>query len=163
MLKPSHITLRVMLLSCGLLILFCKSTQLAVAQTNTALKLVTRETVIANAPAITSCSYDDFRFVASSDNRHLAWWCPTTGPDWVVVVNGVRGKVKTHNGQAPPVFSPDGKRLAYRAYDGGGGCPAGCWVPPPEKWFAVVNGAKGKEYNGISHLFSARMGRGSHL
>jgi Tol biopolymer transport system component len=60
----------------------------------------------------------------------------------VVVVNGIEGKEyrrvsgRTQMVNAPPIFSPDSKRVAYYAEGGG-------------KALIVVDAAEGKEYEGI--------------
>jgi roadblock/LC7 domain-containing protein len=65
-----------------------------------------------------------------------------SGNKWFVVVDGKEGK--QYDGiVGSPIFSPDGKRVAYAAVIG-------------DKQFVVVDGKEGKQYDGIvgSPIFS---------
>ena len=79
--------------------------------------------------------------VISRDNRRVAWVAMVGGflgfgKKFSVVVNGEEGKAYSAIGAGPPIFSPDGSRVAYSAQVG-------------EQWVVVVDGEEGNRYDGF--------------
>jgi Tol biopolymer transport system component len=84
--------------------------------------------------------YIDSDVIFSPDSKRMAYVAGRTklfafsGFDYWTVVDGKAGKKYDFIG--PPVFSPDGKHVAYSAYK-------------YDKWLVVLDGVEGKSYDGM--------------
>jgi hypothetical protein len=84
------------------------------------------------------------KIVFSSDGDRTAYWAKAQGEGFVMVQDGVEGRVYDEIGD--PIFSPDGVHLAYTAKDKDGK-------------FAVLDGKEGTRYRDLWGLIFGMDGR----
>ena len=110
----------------------------AAAEELDAIRLTTHETRLVNRRHLIVKSGTADGLVASPDANHLAY-VAEHGSQQAVVVDGVEGKpYAVIDGQ--PIFSPDGRRVAYVAATVSEGRLS---------WHVIVDGVEGKGYDGV--------------